>query len=81
MLSLRLTPPKAPSLLVSLSVSAAALAVGVLLRIAILGLDRGFGMSSTYLPAVIVATVEEPAKATSATAPERRFPASPSPAT
>jgi PAS domain S-box-containing protein len=56
MLSLRLTPPKAPSLLVSLSVSAAALAVGVLLRIAILGLDRGFGMSSTYLPAVIVAT-------------------------
>jgi PAS domain S-box-containing protein len=54
---LRLVPRRSPSFLTGLGISGAALGLAVAARLLILGVDKGLGLSVTYFPALIVATI------------------------
>lgn len=54
---LRFIPRRSPGILASLGISVAALGAAVAVRLLVLGVDRGLGLSVTYFPALIVVTL------------------------
>lgn len=54
---LRLVPRRSPTFLEGLAVTTVALVAAVALRLLLLGLERGLGLSITYFPALIAATI------------------------
>jgi len=54
---LRLVPRRSPGFLTGLAVSSGVLAAAIAVRLVVLGFDKGLGLSVTYFPALIVATL------------------------
>jgi len=54
---LRLVPRRSPGFLTGLAVSSGALATAIAVRFMVVGFDKGLGLSVTYFPALIVATL------------------------